>query len=223
MKSSSGPRPQPVRGDELIRRLSLEALNASHRDRFAAKRLFKRWLVENPDLQEAVAETSLARAIGGGINRDLAAERRENVAMARAQPVITSGVRVGPDVLPVNTPRNACLPVPSEASLARAAARVRHFSGWHAVTLPLTNKPIGEAKAWEILEAAQFYAVRRKAEGAKEHFFSFLWRALPDRDKPESEQKPVPDWLDNNALALLDERARVAEASKTLSLEGGAA
>ncbi len=217
--SKSAAQPGGTNGQHLIRKMALEALTVCHRDRQAARRLFKHWLAENDELLEAVSGPSINIAIGYAIRHDIGVERQDVVRLARAAPRASNGVPVGGSVLPEK--KGGCLPVPSDAAVARAAAHVKHYSGLLGFPLPVTGKLMGEARAWEILDMRTFYTDRRKAEGIREHFAAFIWLALPDRNKPASKQKPVSHWLDADAIQVLDTRAQVAAASKTLQLPDG--
>ncbi|KKL50631.1 hypothetical protein LCGC14_2303590, partial [marine sediment metagenome] len=106
-------------------------------------------------------------------------------------------------------------------AVARPAAHVKHYSGLMGFPLPVTGKLMGEARAWEILDGRHFYGERRIAESKFEHLMAFIWLALPDRNKAASKQKPISEWLDADAIQVLDARAQVAAASTTLQLSDG--
>jgi hypothetical protein len=198
-----------IDGHSLIRRMAFEALNQTHRDRLQARRLFKQWLKENEDLLEAMAGPAIDRAISAGLREDIQQERSDIARSERSAPRVTSGVPVGP---PPEPPRNVCLPVPSAEAQARAAARVVKHSGWLRWPLPVTAKPLGDAKAWEVLDAAHFYQDRRINEGGKERFFKSLWQMLPDRNKHAADQRPVAEHkIKAEVLRSLDERAMLEE------------
>lgn len=197
------------RGRDLIRKMALQALNATGRDKAAAERLYLQWLKENDQLLLAVAGPAVRSIILDAINNDMAQERRDVERIERARPVVTSSVSVGP--APRTRPQ--CLPIPSAAADERRAARIFHHSGWLAWPLPETGKPLGDAKAWEILDAAHAYQGRRQANGQKERFLKILWQALPDHDKPEAEQKRVAAHLTSDVIGKMDVRAQIAEAA----------
>lgn len=202
-----------VSGSELARRMALEALNSCHRDREAARRLFKQWLRENEDLLEAVSGQSITYLITYALSHDIQVERRDVLKMSRALPIIESGISVGESVLP---PRTVCIPIPSAQADARRAARLVKHSGLLAWPLPVTGKQLGDARPWEAKDGSLWYGGQRRGFGEKEHFLAFVWQACPDKDLPASKQRTIAEQLDLNTLRRLDERARIAEARKML-------
>lgn len=206
-------------GSMLARKLALKALNESHRDTPAARRLFKQWLRENDDLLEAVSGPAIDLIIREAVGRDVRVERRDVVLGSRAKPLVGHGVRVGGDPRPVT----ACLPQPSAEADSRRAARLVHHLGLHAYPLPVTGKLLGEAQAWEIRDGAEYHWARSKGDAAKAMFLGFVFQAHPDRDKPQSEQRRASEVIDLDTLRVLDERAQIEAQSAVLPPLGGRA
>jgi len=208
-----------VSGSELIRNMALQALNQTGRDRQAARRKFKQWLTENDDLMEAVAGPAITFAITAALSHDIQIERKDILRGARSLPIVENAVHVGRD-----SPRAACIPVPSAEASTRAAARVvghhMKLSGFHAYPLPVTGKPLGTALAFEVKEASLYHGERFRGDFVKAQFFAFAWQALPDKDKPAAQQRPVAEHLDLNTLRILDERAQLAGEKSLLEAVG---
>lgn len=200
-------------GGDLIRQLATEALNQRKRDRKAAVRLFKQWVRDKDDLRSAVAEWCIDQAASAAISRDMTQERNEVLRMARAVPVVTSMVPVGADTL---RPRPGCLPVASDAAVARRASAVLSYDGLLAFRLPVTGKPLGDALAWEIKDGFLIYNSQRSAFERRARFLKLIWEGLPDRELPEEKQKPLAKHMDAAQLRALDERAQIAESQVIL-------
>ena len=198
-----------AQGTALIRQMALEALNRCQRNRQEARSLVMQWGRENEALYEALASPALDQAFTIAIGRDLCEERKDVVRMARAAPSLTNSVAVGPNLLPAF--RTGCLPIPSDVAQARAAANVVHYEGLVAFKLPLTGKPLGAAKAWEIRDAFQYCNSQRKGFAVRARFLELVRQSLPDRELPESEQRPLIEHLGAAELKALDERALIEE------------
>jgi hypothetical protein len=75
---------------EIARRMAMQALNACHRDKIEARRLFKQWLKENDDLLEAVAGPAITLQITIAVSQDVRIERQDVLKQSRALPIALS-------------------------------------------------------------------------------------------------------------------------------------
>lgn len=205
-------------GHATIRKLAMDCLNATRRDPAAARRLLKQRIVEDDAMLEFLAGPALDVAIRWAVTNDIRVERRDVVEAARRSPSVPTSVLVGGAGSDPRPARTNAIFSPSPEAVARRQARMLHYTGWLAFPLPQTNVLLGDAKAWEVQNACRFYLDRRKAEGKRARLFAEVWKALPDRNEPESKQQPVARYLDAPALKKLDELAQIAEESVVMEL-----
>lgn len=176
-------------GPAIIMSLAKRALDESRGDSPAALILLKSWIRTHDVLREAILDTAAARALARAINDRQSKTRGALIRDAR---------------------RPAIEPPPEEFS-RESGMRIAGGLGLLDFRLPLTGKPLGEAKPWEVFDAASYYGTRRIAEAVRERWLLLIYESHPDHACPIPQQRTVGECMKAEDLAKLDAQAELVE------------
>ncbi len=210
---------------ESVQELARQALDASHNDREAAKKLALRWVGEDEELRKSLLGDMIEMAIGHSITIEISAQRKGIITASRRLPAdvpLTNGVvSLGPVVSPPSggepaPSRRSALPPPTLEVRARVAEVMRRFSGEYAYRLPGSNKVLGAATDEDLLAGARVYGNQRRGNGERERYLALLWLAYPDRDLPKSKKRIFADCVDEATCRRLRAQAEAEEGKRLL-------